>query len=152
MTTAPTTERITPDRFGKDHWSLLAYIETLVVDNQPIDRRRMRCNPTTHPTLVAPHQHQRWEPQWGTRLKNYFLKEYFDAHDKAAYQLPEHDDWDCLEDLDAAGLVEFQTLTSGVVRLTPEGRRVANELREHKQNGGTFAGFTPTPAPGHVAR
>jgi len=145
MTTAPTTERVTPEKFGKDHWSLLAYVETLVVDNQPIDRRRMRCNPTTHPLLTAPYQHKRWEPQWGTRLKG-----YFDAHDKAAHQLPEHDDWDCLEDLDAAGLVEFQTLTSGIVRLTPEGRRVANELREHKQNGGNFASFTPTPE--HVAR
>lgn len=55
-----------------------------------------------------------------------------------------HDDWDCIEDLVAAGLVEWHgTGAQPVFRLTPEGERVAGLLRAHKQRGGVFAGFKP---------
>lgn len=142
-----TTAPVPMERFGKDHWSLLAYVETLVVDQQPIDRRRMRCNETTHPLLKGAHTPSGWKPDYGTRLKGYFNAA---PEQKASLQLPEHDDWDCLEDLEAAGLLEVATLTSGVVRLTPEGRRLANLLREHKEQGGVFATFDPSGTP-HVA-
>ena len=156
--------RVRPEEFGKDHWSLLAYIETLVVDGIEtggavgrarsrrgpaglgvIDRDRVRCNPARHPLLLGPRQTSdfRWKPEWGTRLRG-----YFDAPEdqRATLRLPDHDDWDCLEDLDAAGLVEFVTLTSGGVLLTEDGLRMAARLRAHKANGGHFATFNPAAA------
>lgn len=158
---SPQETRIGVEQFGKDHWSLLAYIETLVVDGMAtggtvgragsrraprsvgiIDRDRVRCNPQRHPLLLGPRQtiDFGWKPEWGTRLRG-----YFDAPDdqRAALRLPDHDDWDCLEDLDAAGLVEFVTLTSGGVLLTKAGFAMATRRRAHKASGGSFATFAP---------
>lgn len=140
--TDPTTQRVPLERFGKDHWSLLAYAETRAVDQDGLDRRHLRCNAERHPHLTSVYHRNEWKPEWGTRLKGYFA-----AEDKSQHQLPEHDDWDCLEDLEAAGLLEILSLINGFVRITPEGRRVVNELRQHKHDGGNFANFTPSQPP-----
>jgi DNA-binding PadR family transcriptional regulator len=50
-----------------------------------------------------------------------------------------HDDWDCLDDLEADGFLEVINLTQGVVKLTPAGLVVAAQLRAHKAHGGQFA-------------
>jgi hypothetical protein len=125
--------------FGKDHWSLFAYIETLCVDGKDglgvIDKRRVRCNENTHPLLKTNNGF--WQDNYGTRLKGYFT----DNGKDESQLLKEHDDWDCLEDIDNAGLVEFITLTSGGVTMTEKGFKVADELRKHKANGGVFARF-----------
>ena len=115
--------------FAKDHWSLLAYIETRCVETHllyaGLDKRRMRCNPYRHPLLA----HRRdWSPRWGTRLAN-------------GQVLADHDDWDCLDDLEAVGLVEILSLINGFVRLTESGISMCAGLRAHKINGGTFATF-----------
>lgn len=137
-----------PSRFGKDHWSLLAYVETCCVDGQngigTLDKRRMRCNEHTHPLLKGGYAPTGWKPSYGTRLAGFF--EFADRADTekavaAGLQMLGHDDWDCLDDLQAAGYVDILTLANGAVRVLPLGIRVAAMLREHKANGGMFAGF-----------
>jgi hypothetical protein len=59
-----------------------------------------------------------------------------------------HDDWDCLQDLEAAGLVEIISRLAGIVHLTEKGNAVAFRLREHKWNGQTFATFEADPFSG----
>jgi hypothetical protein len=59
-----------------------------------------------------------------------------------------HDDWDCLEDLEAAGLVEIISRLAGIVHLTEKGNAVAFRLREHKWNGQAFATFEAEPSSG----
>lgn len=61
----------------------------------------------------------------------------------------DHDDWDCLDDFEEAGLVNnIGTGANRVYRLTDLGRDVASRLRGHKGQGGSWANFVnETPAP-----
>ncbi len=121
--------RPTVETWGKDHWSTFAYVETCVVDRGgAIDRQRMRTHPGRHPLLA--HMDGSAYP---TRLRDGAL-------------LSDHDDWDCLSDLEEAGLLEnIGSDTNHLIILTDEGRRVAAALRAHKAAGGTFASFAPPP-------
>lgn len=133
--------------FGKDHWSLLAYVECLCVDGTKgigqIDRRRVRCNENTHPLLNS-NVTGTWKNEYSTRLAGFFDFEHRADPQKASdagLQILGHDDWDCLDDLEAAGFVEILTLANAAVRMTKAGNKVAGELRTHKANGGQFAQF-----------
>ena len=129
-------ERIGIEKFGKDHWSLFVYIETRTVDykgmlnkdylriKEQVDRAGQR--------ILAPD----WNPEWGTRLKGYFKDK-----DKNL-QLPNHDDLDCFDDLECAGLIEnMGTGLNPAAKLTKKGIEVAGKLRKHKASGGYFANF-----------
>ena len=137
------TEYVPMERWGKDHWSTFAYLETVSVDKHgQVERSRMRCNARLHRTLanIVPHFNEIVDGSpYPTRLKD--------------GELEGHDDWSCAEDMVAAGLIE---MTCGMthpgrsfgsheaqVRLTPKGTEVANQLRNHKREGGQFASFTP---------
>lgn len=120
-------------QFGKDHWSLLAYIECRCVDHQGYpDLVHMRCNPTTHPALARTSVGTRtWKPEWGTRLRN-------------GFKLPNHDDHDCADDLETTGLINHVgTRLNPRFVLTEEGYRIAAILRRFKSEGGQFADFKP---------
>ena len=131
-------EKITIEKFGKDHWSLFAYIETRTVDYGGIlDKSHLRIkndmvrNSTPYPINTS------WKPEYGTRLKG-----YFDKKDKKL-QLPEHDDLDCFDDLEEAGLIEnMGTGFNPAAKLTKFGISVASKLRNHKANGGYFSNFS----------
>ena len=129
---------ITMDRWGRDHWSTLAFIETLCVDHggQLNDRfrRNLRVNERTHPGHGYWESDMRWKPEYGTRLKGY-------AKDHKL-QLPDHDDWDCAEDMEAAGLLlNLGTGINPIWKLTERGLDIAAMLRAHKANGGSFSTF-----------
>lgn len=143
------------DRYGKDHWSMLAYVETLCVDSPGsdgvgrIDLRRVRCNGATHQLLNA-NATVGWKPQYGTRLRGFFDfsgRANPDAAAAAGLQIKDHDDWDCLDDLADAGLVDILSLVNGFVKMTPTGLDVSAQLRQHKATGGMFASFVPAAMP-----
>ena len=152
-------KEISVQMFGKDHWSLLAYIEHCCVNSHDgvgtIDRRRMRCNASTHPMLTGPYSTDiPWKLSYSTRLAGFF--DFADRGDPAkaiaaGLQLRDHDDWDCLEGLEAAGFIDVLSLVNGFVKMTPHGSGVAAKLRAHKTAGGHFAEFSPSPAPTGVA-
>jgi len=122
--------------FGKDHWSTFAYIETLCVDSPNsegvgvINGRRMRCDTDRHPLLVG-GLYSFADEKYPTRLRE-------------GKELSNHDDWDCLEDLEREGLLEIISLINGFVKLTEKGIKIAGELRGHKARGGTFSTFVPS--------
>lgn len=144
------------EKWGKDHWSLLAYVEDRCVNGRAIDgvgnvgeidKRRVRANEQTHPLLAVNSSAVKWNESWGSRLRGYFA--FADRADPAkaeaaGFQLRAHDDWDCLDDLEAAGLVDILSMINGYVTMTPKGQAMAAQLREHKTNGGQFASFEPT--------
>ena len=142
-----TSKKLTVADFGKDHWSLLAYVETLCVDSHSgtgigeIDKRRIRCNPKRHPmhAVNANFGVGGWNAEYGTRLSGFFLEG--DKRDLGR-RLIEHDDWDCLNDLEDAGLLEVMSEANGFVMLTEKGMKVAARVREWKAKGGHFATFT----------
>ena len=116
------------EKFGKDHWSTFGYIETRIVDHggRPA-KYHMRCG-FHHPL----HRHLIDEAP-STRLR--------DKETQAG-----HDDWDCLDDLEEAGLLTSSgTGMFPVYALTTEGERVAAELRSFKAKGGNFSDFVPSP-------
>lgn len=143
--------------FGKDHWSLLAYIESCAVDRggdirskaglsdasrkEPLlaelCKERLRCNEASHPIHAVNSSIFPWKPSNGTRLAGYFVDGGFDA----SRQLVSHDDWDCLNDLEFAGLIEVLSEANAVVRLSEAGIKAALSLREFKARGGKFADF-----------
>ncbi len=123
------------EQFGRDHWSTLAYIECLCVDNDGVpNRERMRCNPKQHPGL-AHHSGTGWQKTYSTRLAGHTLEK--------PVQQDGHDDWHCADDLEAAGLIE-QIGTGGnpAFAMTDKGNEMAARLRAHKTKGGNFDNFT----------
>ena len=129
--------QIEMSQFGKDHWSLFAYIETRTIDYKgSLDKSHLRIKNE----IVAnssPYPFNRyWKPEYGTRLKG-----YFDKKDKKL-QLPNHDDLDCFDDLENAGLIKnMGTGFNPAAELTKKGILIASKLREHKANGGYFSNF-----------
>jgi hypothetical protein len=125
------------EQWGKDHWAMFSFVETECVDNHGrLNGDHMRINYARHPGHPPKRRFSGdtdWNPAHGTRLKDYF-------EDKKKI-LPEHDDMYCLEDFEAAGLIEIISMINGYVKLTKRGLKVANKLRNFKANGGQFADF-----------
>jgi hypothetical protein len=114
--------------FGSDHWSTFGYIEVRIVDHggHP-QREHMRCIDARRPFQAHGHD----ASDTPTRLKG-------------EATLPNHDDWDCLDDLEREGLLtSLGTAVHPLYALTPRGEKVAAQLRQHKGRGGSFATFTP---------
>lgn len=137
--------KVTVKDFGKDHWSLLAYIETRVIDFNvapnvgELDREHLSCNEKKHPMLIGYRTSGLgWNPKYGTKLKGYWNK---DTTVNPNRQLGDHDDWDSLQELEDAGMIEVQSQVNGFVKLTELGYKVCAKLREHKGRGGMFANF-----------
>ena len=130
-------------KWGKDHWTTLAYLETRSVDHQGVlSNKQMRCNPRLHREFA--HSSLLGSvidgSKYPTRLRN---DETLDGHD----------DWSCLEDMVAAGLVRAYyrvarpTLAFGTcdakIELTGLGEEVAAQLRRHLAAGKRSSDFTP---------
>lgn len=127
----PNPNAIDPSRWAKDHWSVLAYIETRIVDHEGrLDNAHMRCSLARHPQFVSA------DPMGDVRDGARYPTRLLDG------ELAEHDDWDCVDDLVSAGLLEWNgTGITPIFALTPRGRLVAHKLREHKAAGGRFSAF-----------
>ena len=107
---------------GRDHRSLLLYVEGRCVNNQGVlDLLNLRVNEKKYPLLKINDGHgfEPWDGSNGTRLDD-------------GRTLKEHDDIDCLDDLANAGLVEIISLVNGFVRITETGHEVAAELRKRR--------------------
>lgn len=93
--------------FGRDHWSILVYAETRAVDHGgALDIRHLRRNDGgEYPTRVA----QGYDGEVPTG----------------------HNDFDCLDDLDDAGYLDFRR-ASLLVALTDKGWQKAGELRRER--------------------
>lgn len=115
------------EQWGQDHWGTLAYIETRIVDHGGVpDPCHMRCDRRLHPALA--HDGSRGKPT-GTRLSNGSIR-------------GRHDDWNCLDDAAAAGLLLFVgDPIRAIYRFTDRGWKFASALRRHKAEGGSFATF-----------
>lgn len=146
---APVNRPTVPvSEWGKDHWSTLAYIETVCVDSNDgngigtIAFDRMRVDRDRHPMLIGPRQAISFsgvkenEKKYPTRLRD-------------ERELHDHDDWDCLDDMERAGLVEILSQANGRVRMTDAGLAMAAKLRAHKARGGNYTNFNP-PAPNQL--
>lgn len=124
-------EVITRELFGHDHWCTFGYLAIVALGDGLPAREKMRCDVERHPALASAHHVALRGAPSSSRLAG-------------ERKLPDHDDWDCMFDLEDAGLLEnIGTGANPVVRMTDEGLRVAGLLSDHKRAGGTFATFAP---------
>ena len=139
---------IPKERFGKDHFSTLAYIETRAVDYKGrLDGDHMRNNARRHRRKLGRYQVNvslgvTWKPEYATLLKG-------DTRPEG------HDDWDVITDFLACGwlaLIAEKTVEEDKVfggnevrvKLSEEGWRIVHQLRRWKASGGVFYTFAPT--------
>lgn len=124
MTFTPVAE------FGREHWALFNRVASQVLSTPShiatLERERMRCNDSTHSRFL-PLGYRPWHGSFGTSTKR--------------ETLPQHDDWDCLDDLEVEGLVEIENSTLATVSLTSQGREVFKKLNEYRSRGGSMAAF-----------
>lgn len=128
-------ERIPIDRWGRDHWTTLLYIETRCVDYKgTVRNENLRCFPTgANLHRMTDAQQRIWckgdEKKYGTRL----------ADDSVAEN---HDDWDCIEDMVAAGVLLWEgTGAYPAFVLTDIGWQIAHALRRWRAEGKTVKEF-----------
>lgn len=116
-------------RWGKDHWSTLCYLETIAVDNKGLVKiPEMRTNVAVHPEYV----HHITDKEYPTRLRD-------------GFELPNHDDWSCMEDMICVGLMIAEMEARKVrITLTEFGWCIAGALRRYRGMGGTLAKFSET--------
>lgn len=122
-------KHIPMERWGKDHWSTLAYLETLAVDNKGKaipDGRRMRTILKKHPFSTNTYD----STKYPTRLKD-------------GKETKNHDDWDCIEDMIREGLL-VEKKKNKSFKFTKKGIKIAQSLREFKIKGGNFGDFIPS--------
>ena len=100
--------QVSLERFGKDHWSTFAYVETRTVDYRgTIDHDHMRCNELRHPLFAGAGKRASVVggtsgAKYATRLK----KASRVSGQWESEELFNHDDYDCLNDLIGEGLLE----------------------------------------------
>lgn len=128
--------------WGKDHWSLLAYIEYRCVNHKCVlnkDHLRIK-NPIVANSGDYPLPRPTWKPEWGTRLRGYFLP---NGEKDLTKMDPDHDDLDCIEDMEREKLVEnIGTGFNPACKLTKKGQKFAAALNAHKQEGSSFSQFS----------
>ena len=119
--------------WGKDHWSILAYLETKCVDSKNGEGKpnplQIQTNHNRHPFMGNNLD----GAEFGIRLRG-----------DVELPGPDYDEWDCLDDAERLGLIE--NLGTGINRLykfTEFGIKIANQIRAHKARGGNFADFEP---------
>lgn len=132
----PADESIPVERWGKDHWSTFAFVAYWCAESGggfdiKSQVERMRCDPGRHPEHANTANRLSPETRYPTRLRD-------------GEKLEAHDDWDCVEDAIAAGLVEDKG--SGwfpLLFMSDAGLEMAAKLTAHKTKGGNFGDFAP---------
>lgn len=126
-------------RWGRDHWSTFAYVCSCIFDRREVDPRRMRTDPALHPCLAHGDPFGSGVTdgsKYPTRLRG------------GALASP-HDDWSCLDDAEAAGLVVNRgTGLRRDYQLTEAGLAAHAALAAHFNAGGAVSGFTRDDAGG----
>lgn len=125
--------------WGKDHWSMLLYVETRCVDyNGILDFTHLR-DKMGRGTRPMGYKWSDYED--GTRLAGYFKE---DGTKDKTRQLPDHDDMDCLDDIEAEHLVEnVGTGMNPQIVMKDRGYDFITQLRKHKGAGGHCSTFVP---------
>ena len=137
-------KEITTKDFGKDHWSLLAYIETRCVDYKGmLDVAHLRIRNPAIGSPRLPIGRPAWKSEYGTRLSDYFKE---DGTEDNTRQIKNHDDLDCADELEEVGYLQnIGTGLNPAYKMTKLGNQVASLLRQHKADGKHYATFTLTP-------
>lgn len=109
--------------WGRDHWSTLAYAGHVATGAREIDKDKMRTDEERHPHGTGRHKRM-----FGSKGKEYPTRL------RGGTELQDHDDWDCLEDAVAAGLLTWGTWTVPWVVLTDTGLEAFMQIQAHEND------------------
>ncbi len=144
MSTTPDYVNIA--NWSKDHWSTLAYIETVMVECGGFQIGldcRMRSNRRNFRVMHEQCPRPKRAKQDGTRAV--CMDPKYTSRVKNSTTV-DHDDWCCIQDMAVAELftVGVEQIQPGVVlHLSEAGKAMIAALRAHKATGGQFAAFVP---------
>ena len=135
--------RIEMERWGRDHWSLLAYIESRCVNGiggiGTPEHVRIQTNLNRHPGMAnySPVTGGKIDgSEWGIRLAN-----------GETLPGPDYDEWDCIDDLEIQGLIlNIGTGINPSYSMMPFGKVVASKYRAFRASGGHVNDFRYDPA------
>lgn len=132
------------DRWGKDHWTTLLYLETVCVDHrgkiEPLKMRTSRRNSRLAGKLHG-ETHIMGKDEYPTRLKpTQVERAEFDRVDLVGG----HDDWECMNDMADLGLLAFKIKNERnsnyplqvTIEMLPLGRKYVAEARERREETG----------------
>lgn len=103
-----TAEAVPMRRWGKDHWTTFAYVETRWVDHRGmLAHDKMRCDADRHPAFFGAKLHALTPSNLAGRHYPTRLKTEQPGTEGAwgSVELPAHDDYNCLADAIAEGLI-----------------------------------------------
>lgn len=120
------TDIIPENQFGKDHFSLLLYLETRAVDHSG--------------NLIAEGE-GRFSSIYRLREYNYGGTNYPTRLKGGVNADDEHDDYSCLNDFIVAGWITQDDDDEDVIHLTEKGWNMAHQLRRWKADGKRIIDF-----------
>lgn len=113
-----------PRHWGKDHASLLLYVEARHIDHGgELKPDNLRTNPSRHPHEADARRGRGsivWKPEYGTTIVG------------GERPSEAHDDWDCLDDMEEVQMLLHTGPPSFLAALSPIGIEVAGELRKYR--------------------
>lgn len=120
------------EKWGRDHWSTLAYLETRCVDyDGKVKNENLRCDSDLHPNFAHSLSMGFGDRKYPTRLVD-------------GTKVENHDDWSCIEDFIDAKLVIWKgTGLFPIFELTDLGWEIAGQIRRHLSKDHSFASFKP---------
>jgi hypothetical protein len=125
-------ERVGTKTWGRDHYSLLLYLESCAVDKKGVvDDKRLRINADKRGFGNGLGTgYSTWKPTYGTQYQG------------SAIPDPNHDDLDVLEDLEDIDWVKnLGTEVNPFVSITDAGRKVVSLVRDFRAKGGQLRDF-----------
>lgn len=118
----PTFQPVPMDRWGRDHRTTLMYVEARCVDHRGrVKLANLRVDPDRHPMLMD------------RRLQAHGSGKGYPTRLAGGEELFGHDDWDCIEDAEALGLLRWTMDGDGpLLEMTPAGLEVTARWRAEK--------------------
>lgn len=137
-------ETVPMERWGKDHWTTLLYLETVAVDRRgEVEAEKMRTAKRNWRLAGRVHGEANimGKDQYPTRLKPIQAER---ADFDSVELCDGHDDWECLHDAADLGLLEFSIEDERnrnyplqvTVKMTDLGRKHAGEARKRREETG----------------
>jgi hypothetical protein len=123
------TSPVPPEKWGRDHFQVLGYAGFVA--------HREECSPDREKMRAKPGN-----PMSGSYARLFPDKSY-PTRLRGGEELHDHDDWDCFDDLVAAGLFEHHgTGANPVWRITDRGARLWSTLIRSKGDIGGWKAVT----------